>query len=125
MMRIDKPGLKYCSLMPIDKKFGSIGNFYDQNFDGKFAVVNPPFVEKYLETAAQKCIEEVNKHKKCKFVFYGPNWTDAEFYKMMEDAGAKKKILKRGTYEYEDLLTLKTIPAKFDSVVFTLGEFNC
>lgn len=120
IMRIDKPGLHFCSLMDIDKQFGSLGNFFDQDFAEKFVIVNPPFIEEILERAANKCIEEVRRHK-CKFVFYGPNWTDAKFYKLLEVV-AKKEILRKGEHEYEDLLHGRIVDAKFESVVFTFGD---
>ena len=119
IMRIDKPGLHYCSLMEIDKKFGSLGDFFDQDFSNKFVVVNPPFIESVLKRAAEKCLSE-----KGKFVFYGPNWTDAEFYTLLEAAGAKKEILKKGEHEYEDLLHDRRVVARFESVVFTFGEIH-
>lgn len=155
IIRID-PSLNFCSLVPSDRNFGSLGNFFDQDFTGKTATVNPPFIESILEAAARKCIdqleqkdeaknkEEKNKvgkkeedknkedknkedknkvgNPKSKFIFYGPEWTDSKFYELLNNSKYKKtrRDLRKFTYEYEDLLTGKTIKAPFNSVVFTL-----
>jgi hypothetical protein len=115
------PELKYCSLMECDKKFGSLGNFFDQNFEGKTVIVNPPFIEDILEKAARKCLEELEAHP-CKFIFYGPAWTDSPFYELLDKSSYKvsRRDLQKFTYEYEDLLLNKTIKAPFNSVVYVL-----
>ncbi|TXG79917.1 MAG: hypothetical protein E6R13_09255 [Spirochaetes bacterium] len=115
------PDLKYCSLSEYDKKFGSLGNFFDQDFGNKIVIVNPPFIEDILEKASRKCINELDKHKS-KFIFYGPAWSDSAFYKLLSESKYKtsQTTLYKNTYYYEDLLNDQKIPARFNSVVFTL-----
>ena len=114
---------KFCSLFPTDGVFGSIGNFFSQKFENVGAVVNPPFVESILESAADKCIKSLEAAP-CKFIFYGPTWTDAEFYKKLSMSKylVKKKDLTPGKYYYEDLFNDKLIKAKFKSTVWTLSS---
>lgn len=115
------PDLKYCSLLEYDKKFGSLGNFFNQDFVDKTVIVNPPFIEDILEKASHKCISELDKHKS-KFIFYGPSWSDSKFYKLLSESKYKtsQTTLYKNTYYYEDLLNDKKIPARFNSVIFTL-----
>lgn len=114
--------LHYCSLFEHDKKFGSLGNFFDQDFAGQTVIVNPPFVESILQAAAEKCDRELATHP-CKFVFYGPEWNDSPFYQILRKSAflIKEEVLVAGSYHYEDLLTNKPIKANYNSVIFTLA----
>jgi hypothetical protein len=115
---------KFCSLFPdTDSVFGSIGNFFTREFKDQHVVVNPPFVESILSAAADKCISELSKYK-CKFVFYGPTWTDAAFFQKLStcDRLIEKKDLSPGEYYYEDLFSNRTIKASFGSTIWTLSS---
>ena len=120
IIRVD-PSLSFCSLFDSDKVFGSLGNFFEVDFLGKEVVVNPPFIESILEKAAEKCVETLDRGKG-KFIFYGPSWKDAGFYRILERSKYKirEETLEKGKYFYEDLMTGKLVPAKFNSVVFVL-----
>jgi len=120
IMRID-PKLNYCSLSEYDAPFGSLGNFFDQDFDGKTVVVNTPFIETIQKRAAEKCISELESHA-CKFIFYGPDWNDADFYTMLDRSPYKisKSILPKYKHDVEDLIKGEKIKAKFGAVVFIL-----
>lgn len=120
IMRID-PNLSFCSISPSDALFGSLGNFFDQDFADKTVIVNPPFIESLLKKAATKCVEQLEKGP-CKFIFYGPNWTDSKFYEILEGSKYKvsKQILRKYKHNYEDLMKGKNIKATFNSVVFVL-----
>jgi hypothetical protein len=109
----------FCSLSELDKPFGSIGNFFSTDFENNLVIVNPPFVEKILYRAAKHIIKQLEQGNI--FIFYGPNWSDAKFYKALAAIpGVQMKILRKNTYSYEDVVHNKMIPARFDSVVFTL-----
>jgi len=119
--------LNFCSLSECDKQFGSLGNFFDQDFIGKTIIVNPPFIENILESAAKKCLETLDKGD-AKFIFYGPAWYDSPFYELLDSVETKQKynVTKRNLmkfqYSYEDLLNDKTIKATFNSVVFEISN---
>lgn len=119
--------LNFCSLSECDKQFGSLGNFFDQDFTGKTVIVNPPFIESILESAAKKCLETLDKGE-AKFIFYGPAWYDSPFYELLDSDETKQKynVTKRNLmkyqYSYEDLLNDKTIKATFNSVVFEISN---
>ena len=115
---------KFCSLfIDSDSQFGSIGNFFLQDFSNTYAIVNPPFVESILEKAANKCLEELAKHK-CKFAFYGPSWRDSQFYQILSDSKflVEKQNLRSGDYNYEDLFRNKIVKANFNSTTWTLSS---
>lgn len=75
--------LKYCSIFPdTDIYFGSIGSFFDANFDGKSVYVNPPYVLDIMNKVASH-IESNLKNAKtfARFFVNVPDWTDTDYYK--------------------------------------------
>lgn len=119
--------LNFCSLAECDKQFGSLGNFFEQDFTGKTVIVNPPFIESILHSAAKKCLETLDKGD-ANFIFYGPAWYDSPFYELLDSDTIKqkynvtKRILPKFKHSYEDLLTNKFIKATFNSVVFEVSN---
>ncbi len=116
-------GGNFCSVYDDDKVFGSIGSFFDADFNGKSVVVNPPFVESLLYDAAVKVTSSL-KMSKCRFIFYGPDWQDSKFMKLLDKNKfvTNKKILKKGTYAYTNAITNTTHVATFNSVCFKLSS---
>ena len=116
----------YCSIFKSDKIYGSIGSFFKNMKKGtlsnKNIVINPPFINSIMTKVALLILQ----HKKT-VIFWGPNWTDAEFYQLLDKAKSDKIILKRNEYYYETY-TGQKIKANFDSVVFflntTIGDFE-
>lgn len=124
ILMIDQPNTYFCSLFrDLDYPFGSLGSFFDidDEFSDSYVIVNPPFIESILLLAAIKCISSMDRYL-CKFVFYGPNWTDAGFYKTLSETKylVSRETLLRRTYHYEDLMNNKLIKANFDSVIFVM-----
>jgi hypothetical protein len=71
---------KFCSLFPdIEGPLGSIGSFFDCDFDNSHVVVNPPRVEEVIERVVEFCIDQVSS-RKCTFTMILPLWTDAHYY---------------------------------------------
>jgi hypothetical protein len=71
---------KFCSLFPdIEAPLGSIGSFFDCDFENSHVVVNPPRVEEVIENVVDFCIDQVSS-RKCKFTMILPLWEDAKFY---------------------------------------------
>lgn len=71
----------YFSLNRVDRKFGSLGNFFesDQLPEG-YMVVNPPYTEMILEDAVKKCL---SSYIDIRIVFVGPEWPDSKFHKKL------------------------------------------
>lgn len=108
----------FCSLFPkLDGVFGSLGNFFDLDFRGRTTVVNPPFIEILLDKAAQKCLDELNTHSG-KFIFIGPNWTDAKFYTKLSKS---EYLMSKRTFKthYENP-NGEEIKSTFESVEFII-----
>lgn len=137
----------YCSIIEEDILFGSIGDFFDQDFtneffDGVRVVINPPFIELLLKESAKvaliinepiPCISKRNtdsallntdipKRNTKEFVFYGPYWTDASFFRILESE-FEYEVLEKGTYYYEDPNRNTIIEARFSSVRFYSEKF--
>ncbi len=114
----------FCSLIPCDNVFGSIGNFFDVDFSNtnQTLIVNPPFVETILEAAAKKCLEMLADDSHKSIVFYGPGWTDSKFYELFDSSQylVKRTDLPKFKHYYEDVMSGKKIKAKFSSVIFVL-----
>jgi Phosphorylated CTD interacting factor 1 WW domain len=111
----------FCSLFEEDKVFGGLGSFFDQDFSGKFVIVNPPYVESLLIQAAVKILEQLDKGN-CKFIFVGPYWADSQFVALL---GQSKYLVgqivkQKGQRWFEDLYSGKKIKAIFNVVNYHL-----
>ncbi len=83
LIRIPGVDAKYCSLFKdIEEPLGSIGGFFDNDYDGKSVAAFPPRVEPIIEKMVDFCLEQVTKHS-CEFTLFLPEWTDASFYKIL------------------------------------------
>lgn len=123
-LQIGDKNFRYCSVSSTDVPFGSLGNFFDQNFKGYTVVINPPFIESILERTAVKCSEQLEMHP-CKFVFNGPNWSDSKYFQILSKSKflTDTKFYKKGQHTYEDT-SGKEFTANFGSVVFQLERFD-
>lgn len=123
-------GGKYCSPVKSDSVFGSVGDLFATDLDGEVSMINPPFVEDFMEATAIK-IEAtlLNAKKETTIVFVGPKWADAKFYTILSSSKHLKEThqLPKGAHSYEDCGTGKKIIARFASTIFvlsTLEEFS-
>lgn len=95
------PGVPYCSLFEEDKKFGSLGNFHQLDFNAfvkdrkgtTVVTINPPFTETELKYAAEKAHDMMWYGKPVIVIFTAPVWKDAAYFKLL----SKSKFL-RQTY---------------------------
>lgn len=119
-------GGKYCSpSFYSDAVFGSIGDLFVNDLGGEVSMINPPFVEDFMEAVAIKIEAEIkNTTKNTTVVFVGPKWADAKFYTILSSSPHLKVTyqLLKGTHSYEDSSSGKKIAAKFNSVIFILSN---
>lgn len=119
LIKID-PKYRFCSAFEEDKKLGSMGSFFDCDFNDKVVITNPPFVESILLMVAQKCQDQLSSNK-VKFIVRCPHWEDSEFYSILSKSEylIDKTIHQKGKYFYEDT-SGRRILANFNSVTFYL-----
>lgn len=110
-------GGEFCSIFPEDKPFGSLGNFWDLDLNGKRIIINSPFVEPLMDRLADHLERQVPELA----LVVVPSWKDAKFYKKLETLANQKFELQPGTYDYEDVRG-KKITARFPSTWFIIGE---
>jgi hypothetical protein len=119
-MRRLNPDIKFCSAFESDKALGSMGSFFDCDFDGEVVVCNPPFIESILLMVAHKCHSQLHKYR-VKFIIICPIWEDSEFFKILTSSPylISSVVHRRGRYTYEDTSGGR-IGTNFDSVTFIL-----
>lgn len=122
-----RPGA-FCSLFPeTDKPFGSIGNFFDVDFDILHKTnpgiwcFNPPFVEDIMERGIKKFTNAIQNGSKIQIFGILPHWEDSLAVTLVKESKYLKsiKLLKAGTYHFE---SDKKIIAKFDCIEFSLSN---
>lgn len=132
---------KYCSLFEEDIRLGSMGNFFKityemLNINNEIftMLVNPPFIELYLTSAAEKINslldQAASSGKKMVVVFNGPGWDDADFVKILKaskhlKAAHKLKSLDHSYTDYTNFLEPKSIPVtnRFGTHFFVLSSY--
>ena len=118
---------KFCSLfLDTDEVFGSVGNFFNYNFVGKRATINPPYVLSIMEKAIDKVFETINAAKRDQketlLFITVPNWTDTNYYSRLINNSNKHIRLEKNKYYYENSNKEdEKILAKFDSSVFIMS----
>lgn len=107
LLMIDPQRLHYCSLFPdTDTVFGSVGNFFEYDFAGKVAVINPPYVIDIMESVISKCIKtcEIAREPTRMFIVV-PNWRDAAFFKALSETKFLEEKIEHNAFEtyFEDV----------------------
>lgn len=99
----------YCSIFEIDKKYGSVGNFFNYELlDSDRVFVNPPFILEILNHMANLDIPNA--------VIFTPEWSDALYYEKLQTK-PYNFILSRNQYYYE--FGNKIIKARFPSHIWS------
>lgn len=80
-----KQNLRFCSIFPeTDKIFGSLGDFFENDFQNKTVSVNPPYILDILNKTSKKCIDECQKAEingnKVRFYIIMASWKDCQAY---------------------------------------------
>lgn len=119
------PEKSYCSLYPLEQRYGSLGTL-NQALDDPlnadvFWVVNPPFIESIMLSLGEQLLAD----DKREFFWIMPYWADSPAYTIFQEKTGdncrlKMRILRKNTYAYQSGDT--RIIAKFDSVVFTTDQ---
>lgn len=122
------PSTHFCSLFPhVDKVFGSIGNFFDIDFEGKIAV-GPPYTEELLLKIANKIIKDCESNRKVRFYVTHADWKDAAGYIKMQNSPfcIKHEVVPKGKHYYMNTNTVpnEKITAPFDTVLFILSNYR-
>ena len=118
-------GGNYCSPCQGDEIFGSLGSLFDNNLEGLVSMINPPYVEDFMNLAAKKIESTFNTTQlNTMMVFLGPKWSDAEFYSILSNSDYTKAVyqLPKNQHSYEDAGIKKL--AKFDSTIFVLANYD-
>ena len=81
LITIDKQNCMFCSLFPdVDKPFGSIGNFFTTDFQGKAVSVGPPYTVELFDKISTKleneCIIAERNNNKVLFYVTFSAWRD-------------------------------------------------
>lgn len=67
---------QFCSLyFDTDSPFGSIGSFFNQNFENKKVMVFPPMIEPVIDNMIKFILSQIEQHP-CIFYIGLPDWTD-------------------------------------------------
>ena len=116
----------FCSIFEIDKKFGSLGNFFSFEFKPGNYLCNPPFEEKIMERMATKLIIALDSVEEMNIFITIPVWDSKsqrehglrdfglnfEAYETLTESSfcTEKTVLPR-EYCYWNYFTQKKVPA--------------
>ena len=124
---IEKNIYNFCSLFyNTDKIYGSIGSFFDVNFDnynGNWSI-NPPMIEKLTEEMAIKIIDSLDKNENKTIFVSMANWRDSTAYQLLLNSKYMfhYTVLPPGIAYYNDseknVIAIKT----YSAVYFLLGK---
>lgn len=94
----------YCSIYyDLEKSFGSIGNFFNNNYDDGLYLTNPPFDETIMRNTAKHLLECLDNSKKgLGFIVVFPVW-NYEISKMISKK-CDTKYQDYGKYDIYDIL---------------------
>ena len=120
----------YYSLFPVERLFGSRGNFFDEDStafqEGAFQV-NPPFIDPILTELTDRLLNflsESDKHgRSLTFILIMPDWTDSQSYENLIASQYCTKLieLKRDTHVYYEYESDSQIVARFGTFIFIMS----
>lgn len=118
---------RFCSPFESDKIYGSIGSIFDVDLEGEIAMINPPYVEDFMESVGRKVINALNQATKpTTIVSMMPAWTDAPSHIQYANSQWLKARydLEKNQHYYEESDTRKKIISKFGSTLFVLSNVD-
>ena len=97
---------RFCSLFPdVDRPFGSLGSFFNQQWKGGGVEVNPPFVNATLQAAWERMREQLAAAEAggeaLQFVFITPGWGDARWAVDAKASSYCTAVLQPGLGEHQ------------------------
>lgn len=120
----------YYSLFPLDKLFGSRGNFFtapDSDFISGTYQINPPFIDQLFTKTSERVLELLERAERADqeltFIYIMPEWKDFITYNMIAESRfcVKRIYLRSGQHYYYQYSTGCYIPTRFSSYMFFLS----
>lgn len=120
----------YYSLFPVDRVFGSSGNFFtapDSDFEHGAFQVNPPFIDPLFTKTTDRILDLLDRAdvqgKNLTFVYIMPDWDNFATHDMVAEARfcVKKIRLSAGHHYYYQYATGTYIRARFGTNIFFLS----
>lgn len=118
----------FCSLfLEIDRPFGSIGNFFDTQFEGHVSVINPPFVIDIMNAVADKCLETMTNASSIgvptRMFIFVPMKPHTYYFNALIHSKFYETHFIHNDYRhyYEDPTTDRLILSAFTTVIFVLS----
>jgi hypothetical protein len=115
----------FCSLFPdTDKIFGSLGNFFKQDFRGKRVFINPPFIPSMIIKIHQMLENFLNENEKGLYIIDIPEWPEENCYKNLMSSKFLKyhHTFEKGEHYY--MHGEKKINPTFKSTFFLLSGLD-
>lgn len=111
----------------VDRPFGSVGSFFDQDLVGKVSTVNPPYVGSIFDrilAKIQESIERALRENKPMMMSIGvPAWMDDNLIMFLEKTKylKYKRVLSKHEYTYVDTKFDSFIPAPFPNIDYIVS----
>lgn len=115
---------KFCSIfLDTDAVFGSIGNFFGNNFEGQTVMVNPPFNPEIMRDTVDYILKSLDRLQKVRYFLVFHGWQDSEYYLDLTDAGYTPYTLTQGKHYYVDTNNgMERITPSFDSYFWIIDK---
>nr|QBK92298.1 MAG: phosphorylated CTD interacting factor 1 WW domain protein [Pithovirus LCPAC304] len=111
---------RYCSPFSIDKRFGSMGSFFDYTFQSGTYLANPPFIEDVMTEMSQKLVTALDTVTNVTIYVILPMWDEEavargltyDAWNLLKDSDYLKDhhILGQFAYPFYDYYDNKYIP---------------
>lgn len=114
----------YYSLFPIDRLFGSRGNFFSAYLKPGTYQVNPPFVDSIFTLTTIKILSYLSRKRNYTFIYVMPDWKDLSGYTMLANSPYLKLVcnLRPGDHYYYQYSTSTYIKATFKTKILILSN---
>lgn len=115
----------FCSLFPdTDKKFGSLGNFFKQDFTGKRVFINPPFIPNMIDKIRSNLEICLTDDKTGLYIIDIPEWPEQDCYKNLMSSKFLRHYhtFEKGEHYY--MQNEKKIYPTFKSTFFLLSGLD-
>lgn len=123
IIAIDR-NLHFCSIFyDVDRPFGSLGSFFDQDFNNKRVIINPPYIEPLLQNLALFLEINLQKYESFLGIVYSPRWDDAGYYRKLQELSSQVILLERGKHHYIDTNNNEVkVQTCFNSTIFVIAK---
>jgi hypothetical protein len=118
-----EPNIPFCSVFgSLDKVYGSVGSFFDQELNDQVLTCNPPYSIPLMNKVTEYIIEQFDKAETMAVFYMVPYSWDAAYHLDMEKCEYLKSltITPRMEHYYEDTLTNERRPSRIRTSFFFL-----